>query len=433
MKRALLIFAALSFAAADGVAQAVPQGSQATLVPAGYRRTPQFRIDPFRHVFIPRWGFVISVGGTAENNTLNVQDIGALVFLSDSLNNPDGILLGDVLDGLALVPRGSGAGGLGQGEGGLYLGGPFGRKLSLGASLQTRGYGAFQLDDGAVALLRDGNSAIQEFALGDSRGSVLATIEIGAHAVVRLGPLGSEDGAELVLGIGGRLVRPYYYGRGRSLIDSRVTVTDTTVVASVQVEKASTPTAGLSGFELVTSPTGSGVAADLLVRLEWPTSGLAIEALVSNLGQVNVDNVVVETLTFNVQTTNLSEVNDSLKAAQFVPQGTQSIDVTLPRVVRFGASAWANRVLQLDASVTLPVSGEFDSPAIVDMGSTWRLLTSVPLRAGVVLGGHQGFGYTGGIAFETRNLYLQLAGASLGGLFRQAKGASGRIDIGFFF
>lgn len=433
MKRLIVMLCALGFAAGPLTAQAVPEGSQATRVPPGYRRTPQFRVDPFRHVFIPRWGFVVSAGVTAENNTLNMSDIGALVFLSDSLNNPDGLLLGDVLDALTLVPRGRGAGGIGQGEGGLYLGGPFGRHLSIGVSLQSRGYGAFQLDDGAVALLRDGNSAIQQFALGNSGGSALATVEAGAHAMIRLGPLGSDDGAEVMLGFGGRWIRPYYFAQGSTLIDSRVVVTDTTVVANVQVAKAFTPTSGLTGFDLLTSPTGSGIAADLLVRLEWPTSGFAFEALVSNLGQVTVDNVQLETLSFNVQTTNLKEVSDSLQAAGFAPAGTGSADLTLPRIVRFGASGWANRVLQLDASVTLPVSGEFPSPLVMDLGSTWRILTSVPLRAGVILGGHQGFGYSGGIAFETRNLYLQVAGASLGGMLRNAKGAAGRVDIGFFF
>lgn len=432
MKRSLLILATLAAGAGPLAAQAVPEGAQAMRVPAGYRRSPQFRVDPFRHVFIPRWGFVLSLGGTAENNTLNFSDIGALLFLSDSLNNPDGILLGDVLDAMALVPRGAGAGGMGQGEGGLYLGGPMGHNFSVGVSVQTRGYGTFHLDDGAVALLRDGNIAIQEFALGDTKGSVLATSEIGGHAVFRW-PLGTEDGGELVLGFGARFVKPYYYARGRSLIDSRVVVTDTTVVAAVQVEKAVTPATGLNGLELLTSPTGTGITADLLARVEWPMSGLAFEVLVANLGRVTVDNVDVETLSFNVQTTNLKEVSDSLSAATFAPQAPQSVSFTLPRIVRFGASAWANRILQLDAAVTLPTGGEFASPTIVDLGSTWRVLSSVPLRAGVVLGGHQRIGYTGGIAFETQNLYLQLAGGSLGGMFGDAKGASGRLDLGFFF
>lgn len=430
----LLALAALPVPLAEeAFAQAVPEGSQATRVPAGYRRSPQFRVDPFRQVFIPRWGFVLSAGAAAENNALNFADVGAIVFLSDSLNNPDGILLGDVLDALSLVPRGSGAAGLGAGEAGLALGGPFGRHLSLGVSLESRGYGIYHLDDGAVALLRDGNSAIQEFPLGDTRLAVLAALELGAHAVWRFGPLGSEDGAELVLGFGGRYLRPYYYTRARTLIDSRVVVTDTTVAANVGVEKGVTLRDGRDGFDLVTNGTGAGAAADLLVRLEWPTSGFAVEALVANLGRVTVNGLERSTLSYNVETTNLKEVVDSLEAATFTVRDTVDATVTLPRVVRFGASGWANRVLQLDAAVTLGVSGEFQQPVLVDLGTTWRLLTSMPLRAGVALGGHQGFGYTAGIAFETQNLYLQFAGASLGGLFRHAKGAAGRVDIGFFF
>ncbi len=109
------------------------------------------------------------------------------------------------------------------------------------------------------------------------------------------------------------------------------------------------------------------------------------------------------------------------------------VKVTLPRIVRFSASGWANAILQLDVSATMPVSGEFDTPLAVDVGTTWRFLRQVPLRAGLVLGGRQGFGFTGGLGLETRNFFVVLAGGSLGGLFGNATGVAGRLELGFFF
>ena len=84
-------------------------------------------------------------------------------------------------------------------------------------------------------------------------------------------------------------------------------------------------------------------------------------------------------------------------------------------------------------SATAPVNGEFAAPLAVDLGTTWRFLRHFPLRAGVVLGGHQGIGYRGGFALESRNLLFQVAGQSLGGLFRDAKGLGARFDLGFSF
>ncbi len=34
-------------------AQTIPENSQATRVEEGYRRTPTFRMDPFRNLFVP--------------------------------------------------------------------------------------------------------------------------------------------------------------------------------------------------------------------------------------------------------------------------------------------------------------------------------------------------------------------------------------------
>ncbi len=178
---------------------------------------------------------------------------------------------------------------------------------------------------------------------------------------------------------------------------------------------------------------GAGIVGDFLVRLEWPTSGFALEAMAANLGKVSVEGVERETRALSIATASLLEADSLLNASDFVLVGTENINVTLPRIVRFGVSGWANRILQLDASATMPVSGEFDHSLIVDLGSTWRLIPTVPLRLGVVMAGHHRMGYTGGIAIEARNLFFQVAGASLGGLFKNATGVAARVELGFFF
>jgi hypothetical protein len=72
-------------------------------------------------------------------------------------------------------------------------------------------------------------------------------------------------------------------------------------------------------------------------------------------------------------------------------------------------------------------------PLAVDLYSTWRFVNSLPLRAGLVLGGHHGIGYTAGIGVETRNFYLQAMGGSYGGLFANATGVAGLFELGVFF
>ncbi len=181
MRRTLALVSLTLVVSAAAHAQAVPDGSQATRVEPAYRRTPTFRNDPFRHVYIPHWGFVFSVGATAENNALNVADVRAVIFLQDR----DSLLAGSLLDLIGLVPTGAGIRGQAQGEGGFYLGGPFGRHVSIGLSAQGRAYGSFLLDDDAVALLRDGNGARQSFSLGNTKASGLSTAEAGAHAMIR--------------------------------------------------------------------------------------------------------------------------------------------------------------------------------------------------------------------------------------------------------
>ncbi len=422
MKRTALSLLTLLLTAGPLVAQAVPDRSQAAGLPMAYRRPPQLRVDPFRHVMIPHWGLVFSGGVLAGNNTMNIKDVRALIFLADR----DSLLLSDVVNALGLVPAGAGVQGDAEGEGGLYLGGPFGRHLSFGLSAQGRGYGAFEIDDDAVALLRDGNAADSIFELGRSRGSALGTAEIGAHAVIRVGPVGTPDGPEITFGLGGRYIRPLVYVNGQSSIaDSRVLITGDTIDAEVDIEAFTT-------YDFQTN-RGSGFAADLMARVEWPTSGLAFEVLLANLGSVTVDEVERQSLRLDVATTDLQVVSDSLEAVDFAVQDTGSVKVSLPRILRFSASAWANSILQLDVSATVPAGGDFERPLAVGLGSTWRFVNGFPLRAGLELGGRHNIGVTGGFGIEARNFYLQALGGSFGGLFASATGLAGRLEFGFFF
>jgi hypothetical protein len=126
-------------------------------------------------------------------------------------------------------------------------------------------------------------------------------------------------------------------------------------------------------------------------------------------------------------------VVDSLDTADFIVQDTTSVSVSLPRVLRFSAGAWANRYLQLDASASLPIGGDFDVPVAVDLWSTWRFMPILPIRLGLVLGGTGGIGYTAGLGVETRHFYLGMLGGSFGGLFKDATGVAGRFELGVFF
>jgi hypothetical protein len=426
MTRRVLIgiaFATIHTVPAGG--QTIPEGSQAAKVQMAYRRTPSFRIDPFRHVAIPHFGFVASVGASGGNNTLNASDLGAILFLNDR----DSLTISTAVDAMGLIPPGSGIRGFAQGEGGFYLGFPIG-PVSFGLQGRGTGYGAFHLDDGAVSLLRDGNGVRTDFSLGTSQGMGLATAEAGAHAIIRLGPFGTADGVKVHLGFGGRLLRAAAFYRMRSLLANggTVRVTGDTIFANISLEQA------LTREPLETLKGKSGIAADFLMRLEWPTSGLALEAMVANIGKLDVSRVELSAAGLNVNTTRLQDVKDAADTAVFrVQDSSATVSLTLPRVVRFTASAWANRILQIDLSSTLPVTGDFASPLAVDIGTTWRFIRTLPLRAGMSIGGTEGLGFSGGVAIEGRTMFFQLAGQSLGGWMRQAKGAGVRLEFGLFF
>jgi hypothetical protein len=306
------------------------------------------------------------------------------------------------------------------------------------------GYGFLQLDDDAVALVRDGNGNRQSVSLGSSKGGALATAEAGVHAIIRLGPMGSVDGVKVNLGFGGRVLRPVFYGRGGStaLNGGTIRLTGDSVIANIAVEQLASV-----GDPQDNLKNGSGFATDLLLRLDWPTSGFAIEAMVANIGTVTVPDVERRTLNLSVATNNLDTLFQQktdpttgvvtyrpiLDTLDFRVQDTSDVKVTLPRIVRFTASSWANRILQIDVSATLPVTGDFEAPLAVDIGTTWRFIRTLPLRAGVVLGGSQGIGYTGGFAIEGRTMFLQVGAQSLGGFLRKATGVGGRLELGLFF
>lgn len=424
--RVLLVFAVAAVQALPARSQTIPDGSQASKVQMAYRRTPTFRIDPFRHVQIPHWGFVGSIGVSAANNTLNASDAGALKLLNDS----DSLAIGTLVDVLGLVPRGEGLTLFGQGEGAFYLGGPFGGRVGFGIQARGTGYGSAKVDDGLVSLVRDGNGTQTIFPIGGTKGIGLATAEGGAHAIIRLGPFGSADAVKLSLGFGARYVRPAAFYR-MSFVGGTGTirVSQDSISANMTVEQAMTR-----------DPVGTlkdgahGWAGDFLVRFEWPTSGLALEALVANVGSVNVAHVEVATANLNVSSPPLQRVLDAVDTLGFTPSNSDStLRVTLPRIVRFTASAWANRILQIDMSTTLPVTGEFESPLAVDIGTTWRFLRTLPLRVGMSIGGTEGLGFSGGLAVEGRTMFFQLAGQSLGGFMKNAKGAGLRLEFGLFF
>lgn len=424
MKRLFLAAVVSASVASATSAQTIPEGSQAAKVQPAYRRTPSYRIDPFRHVSIPHWGFVFSLGATASNNTLNLSDVFAIKFLADQDS-----LLPSMLDILGLIPRGSGLKLAAQGEGGFYLGGPFGSHLSLGFQARGTGYGSIHLEDGPIAILRDGNATTSDFPLGSSNGTGLGTLEGGAHAVVRVGPMGSPDGVKLSFGFGARYLRPAAFARVRLLpVGGMIHVAPDSIGANITVTREITkdPRQTIKGQ--------NSWATDLLFRLEWPTSGLALEAMVANIGSIDVANVEYATASLNINTTSVTGAKDQVDSLDFVVQDSNAtVSLTLPRVVRFGASAWANRILQIDLSTTMPVTGDFATPLAVDIGTTWRFIRTLPLRAAMSIGGAEGFGFSGGLAIEARTMFLQIGAQSLGGFLKNAKGAGLRVELGLFF
>ena len=392
-------------------------------VQLGYRRTPLLGLDPFRHVIVPHWGFILGAAAGVENNAVNLQDIGALMLLG----RHDSIDAGTVIDALGLVPKGQGLAGLARGDGGVYLGSQWGGRVTIGFSAGGRAYGTFLVDDSAVALLRDGNGAQQNFALGQTHGASLATAEGGAHALIRLGAIRDRAGLRVILGVGARYLRPLFYARTASAINSGGTIrlTGDSIAANLR----------LTADQAIGPPNvkGSGLVEDFLVRLEMPEPGLALEAMLVNAGTLKLQQVEQRLATFTVSTTSFKTVKDSLDKSKFRVQDTTAVTVQMPQQMRFALNAWVLPILQLDAAYTTQVTGDFATPAMLEAGVTLRLISWLPLRAGIVNAGTFGTGFTGGFAIESRVFYLHLGGASLGGAFKNAQGANGRFELGFFF
>jgi hypothetical protein len=287
-----------------------------------------------------------------------------------------------------------------------------------------------------ASLLRDGNLTQDRFDLAGSGGIGLATAELGGHAVLRFGPLGTEDGMHLALGFGGRLVRVGAYYQARPQLGSSTVVRAgiDSIVADLSFETFETPLSDVDDFFDRFQDSPSSVVGDFLIRMEWPTNGFTLEAMFANLGSVSIPNVQRDTASLSVATNDpRDDLPDAFDAMQFDSADVVDVDVKLPQIIRFSAGAWANRILQVDVVATMPVSGDFETPLTMDLGTTWRFVRQFPLRVGLILGGHQGLGYSAGFALEGRNVFIQVAGQSLGGFLRNAKGAGARVDFGVFF
>jgi hypothetical protein len=402
-------------------------------VQPGYRRTPYLGIDPFRYALVSHWGLVFSAGGSGANNSFNASDIGAVrLLLKPGGGMGDSLRSEDIVSALGLVPAGKGLLGLAQGGGSVYLGGPFGRHFALGFTGEGHAYSSFRVDDNAVALLRDGNGARQNFSLGTTGGAALATAEGGVHAVLRFGATADDDpGLRIVAGIGARFLKPLAYARGGSTIANGgiIRVTGDSIAAHVSVESQFTTAAKDNPLNV----QGSGMATDFLLRLELPRPGLAFEAMLANVGSVKIQGVERRLATFDVAATSLRVVKDSIDTVKFRVQDTTGVTVTLPRILRLAASAWVLPMLQLDVSYTGAVSGDFAAPAVLEAGATLRLLRWFPLRVGIVRAGDYGSGFTGGFGIETRVLYLDVSGGMYGSSPKTATGGGGRFEFGFFF
>ncbi len=424
MNRASVVTATLALALAAPLAaqQVFAPPAPPPGVSLGYRRTPLIGLDPFQHVIVPHWGLVFGAAADAANNTANFQDLGAFILLG----RHDSITPTDVVNALSLVPAGQGLQGLAAGTGGVYVGGPLSGRLALGLSAQARAYGSFLVDDSAIALLRDGNQTRQNFSVGQTHGTGLATAEAGAHLLLRLGAIGDQAGPRVIVGAGARYVKPLaYIHSGGALNSGGIRLTGDSIDANVAValDKTINPP----------STRGSGIVTDYLVRLELPAQRLAIEAMLTGIGSVRIPQVEQELAQVNVATTDFRVVKDSIDNADFRVQDTAAVTVKLPRQARFAVNYWALPIVQLDAAYTTKVTGEFAAPAVLEAGATVRLLTWLPIRAGVVNEGDIGTGITGGVAIESRSFYFALSGASFGGAFKNAKGAGGRLELGFFF
>ncbi len=388
-----------------------------------YRRSPLTGDDPFARLLTSRPSVAVTGRAGAANTALELDDVGAIVFLADR----DRFRVTDALDGIGLVPWGEGLEGAGDGRGSVRVAVPVGDSLVLGLGAGASSWASLRLDDDAVALLRDGNADRTEFGLGRTRGDVLLAAEFGAHAAWRAGRVLGRDGPQLAFGGGLRWLRPLYYARSRSLLDDggRIRVGPDSVRARVAVATAETPSL---------EPRGGGLLFDGLVRAEWPDRSFALEASVTGLGRVGMDGVLQRREEVDVATTRLDEVVDAVEDLSFRVRDTLSASVSPPADLHLTASSRALDDVQLDARLGVPFGGDFARPPpSVELLSTWRPVRRLPLRAGLRLGGHAETAYRLGTGWEGRRFFARLSATSAGGLFGSARGVSGDVSFGVWF
>lgn len=390
-------------------------------LPDLYRRTPMVGGDPFARLTVGRPSLGLGARAAGGNSALDLNDLGAILFLAER----DSLRAGDALDALGLVPAGEGLTGYGDAGSGLTLGLPVTRRLTVGAGLGGRGYGSFRVDDDAVALLRDGNNARSEFRLGETRADGLLTGEAGLHAVLR--PAGAGPwGSTVAVGAGIRYVQPLYYARAASLLEgeSEVVVAPDSVRARVSVAADRTPSVG---------GRGGGLLADATARLAWPGRGVAVEAAVHDLGRVSVDGLVRRSEEVDLATTRLDSVVDAVESLSFPVRDTLDGTVTPPARLSLTASLWSRLPVQLDGRLLVPVGGDFDRPPpIGELVSTWRH-GNLPVRAGLRVGGRSGLGARLGLGWEGRRFYVRGSAVSGGGLGGGARGLGARLGAGVWF
>lgn len=383
------------------------------------RRAPTSGFDPFRYVAVPRSGLAVFGQAAARNNALNLDDVGALIFLSDR----DSLRVADAMDALGLVPAGVGLEGAGEGSGGVHLGWRARPRLTVGLSARAHAYGAFQLDDDAVALLRDGNGARSEFSLGRTRGTLLGVVEVGVHGVLRVRRR-EAAGPVVDVGAGLRHVSPAYLVRTRTLLENGgvVRITGDSVRASVLLETGETPDA---------FPGGSGVLADGLIRAVWPEDRFALEAMLLNVGGVSVEGVERRRLSLELATTRLDTVVETVDALALEVRDTTSVSADPPAVLALTVSTSRLPGFQLDARLTAPLAGEFERPPPeMELLGTLRPFRWLPVWAGVGVGGHRGVGYTAGAGVEKRRFFVRTSFSTFGGFLGSARGLAGRLAIG---
>ena len=389
-----------------------------------YRRAPLLGDDAFAGLVEGRGSLQFGADASAGNNALDLDRLGAVLFLAER----DSLRDADALDALSLVPRGVGLTGHGNAGARFRIGVPLASGLTVGVGASGRGYGSFRVDDDAVALLRDGNGSRSEFPLGETRGDGLLTAEVGVHGVWHPLAAPGESGRDvrLALGAGVRHVQPLFFARVRSELENRtrIVVTADSIRARVSVATEHTPSV---------ARRGGGYLTDLMARLAVPGSGVALEVGVRGLGDVTVEGVERRLEEVDLSTTRLDSVVDVVESLSLDVRDTVNATVTPPALVDVTASLWSGIPFQLDGRVVLPAGGDVgDRPPAGEVLTTWRL-GAVPVRAGARFGGRAGVGGRFGLGLETGSFFLRGSAVTSGGFGGTARGLAARMDVGVWF